>query len=310
MTDITRIAAITKMPPVLSHQQITNADPDELREMLWHYQRHQEIGICRFASDTGNGAPGALVARRVRFPFRVGEELTTFKMYRKNEVYWISPFINAKGYYRLNSVVGVIFRTADTVTVDGVAQANPYHAINAKTGAIERIYMRKIAIGRNAMGNLVARDHTVIYLPGEYLLEDFHQKGLFEKEAIRGASMAAGDKPECGLFYYPEFFAPDGSSIGMVIDPTHKAVRSALRTYHQRLKKAVQIATTHCERDLLKKMLGLPDPVISRNNDGTFDGQVAYVTVTGWVASARLTRIWVELPARLAAATAATPRGP
>lgn len=276
--------AVCEAPPqVFSDQQLMEMEPDRLRALVRDYQS-RDVTQIRLTER------GALRQVKIRMGLRVGFELTQFSQWDPNAgddgaMVPCPPFINARGWYKANTVANIQLVLAKSVLVDGQERANPWYITNERTGSIERIYCRKIGIGRSATGNWIARDHTIVYLPHEYLLEDLHGKERRAKEAIRGYALPANATAPEGKFYFPEVFSPDGTqSMGMLIDPANGEVRKTLKTLAQRKKKALQIAQTQCDRDLLKKMLGLSDPPVMNG--------IGHITVTGWMeADADLQRI-------------------
>lgn len=267
-------AVLTALPDIYSPQQLEEMPAERLRALVLNMQRRDQIAAIRLAE---NGA--AVRQIRTRVHLRMGYELCQFGK--------VLPFINARGWLKINAVAGIQLILARSVLVDGVERANPWYASNPKTGAIEAIYVRKVGVGRNALGNWIARDHTVIYLPGEYLLEDLHNKERENRAAIQGHVRQEGAAVPEGRFYLPEVFAPDGgSSMGMLIDPANGDVRDTLKMLAQRRKKAIQIANTHCDRDIIKKMTGIADPIPNGAGD-------AWVMVTGWVEDDQVVRaLW------------------
>lgn len=270
------LAVYKELPQVYTADVLAKMTPEELQAVVLRLQQHN-LGIIRQAEH------GGIRCVRVRMAFRVGQELTQFSQWDRDAnngsggYVACPPFINAQGWNRANTVAGVQLKLAPDVLVEGKTCPNPYYISNPKTGAIERVFCRMIGVGRSETGNRIGRDHTVIYLPGAYFIEDVHGKEHKAKEAITGFAQRPGEPIPAGMFYLPEFFDPSGeASIGTLIDPKHEIVRWMLKVYTQRVKKALSIAQTMCARDILKKMLALPNPVTNQQG-------VGYVQVTGWI---------------------------
>lgn len=277
--------APTTFPRHHTEEQLLTMEPPTLARIILEMQQ-QDFSILRLTSS------GAIRAVQRRMGLKLGRELVQIgkgsdddessnwapqnQGNRQKKV--IPPFISAAGWRRINTVAGVQLKLAENVLVDGKLQPNPFYVTNPTTGAIERVFCRMIGVGRNQLGNVVGQDHTIIYLPSAYFVEDLHQKENYSewKGAVEGCSLAKGEEAPKGKFYYPEFVAPDGSSIGMVIDPKNTQVRKVLKTYVQRIKKAISIAQTMAARDILKKILAIPDPEVGPDGFG-------WVVVTGWV---------------------------
>tara|TARA_R100000152_G_C6782159_1_gene218690 strand:+ start:2513 stop:3592 length:1080 start_codon:yes stop_codon:yes gene_type:complete len=221
-----------------------------------------------------------MLRRSVRVPLSLeGGTLTSLTRRVKSGNSWETvlqpPFINANGYNEMNRHAGVSFQTPDSVTVDGERRPNPYYKEDPKTGSVDLVYVRMVGTGRNASGSIVSVDHTVIYSPRLYFIEDLHGKERRFKDAVQGFGLAPGGEIPPGKFYFPEVSTPGGGSLGMLIDPRHPEVRKALATLTQRVKKAVSIAQTFCRRDILKKMLGTSLFGLSQNGE-------AFAVVTAW----------------------------
>lgn len=211
------------------------------------------------------------------------------------------PFITAEGYYALALAAGFTIETPATVTIGDQQRPNPYIETSPETGDVSAVHVRKRFAGRNAAGDLVARDQTVVFSPWLYLMEELHRD---MGAAVRGAAFTIGSRPEQGhMAYIPEVKLPGGVAIGMQVDATDDAVRNTLRRYAGRLKKAVEIAQTFCDRNGLRKALGVPAcPPVHQG--------VAFIAVTSWhgavdVESARTAGVMVEERTEMAAADVA-----
>ena len=185
------------------------------------------------------------------------------------------PFINASGYNLLANRAGFSIKTPRSVVVDGEEMGNPA-VVRDENGRITSVYVRKIVVGRNSSGNLVARDQTVIFNPWAYLLEELHHKELHHPKAIMGAVLDK-NRPafEAGYAFYPEIDLGFGQVQGMNVAAADPIVRSALNNYIGRIKKCVEIAQTFADRNALRKVLGVPE------SPTVFNG-VAYVTIMSW----------------------------
>lgn len=183
--------------------------------------------------------------------------------------------ISAEGLFFANRLAGINLVTPPTVYVDGSEKANPFKIRNERTKATERVFVRKIALGRSLTGNLVAIDQTVEYDPFQYLIEDL-QKLSSLKGAVEYSKDISSKKPT--QIFFPLIADPSGIDvIGLLVDCSIKEVQQSLAAYQRRIKFAERIATTICERNCLKKHPALGIQTVQKNAQGRFA-----LTIVSW----------------------------
>ena len=186
-----------------------------------------------------------------------------------------APFITAEGYYALALAAGFTIQSPSTLRVGDVERGNPYIERDPETGSVDAVHVRKVVSGRNAAGDPIVRDQTVVFSPWWYLLEELRRRAE-TSPAIRGTSFVIGERPSNpSRANIHEIKLPGGLAVGMEIDAADDTVRVALQRYAGRLKKAVEIAQTFCDRNALRKALGVPASPPMFN-------LTAYIPVTSW----------------------------
>lgn len=178
-----------------------------------------------------------------------------------------------EGYRRLNQLAGINFITPKTVVVNGVAQPNPYVKLD-ENGFTDSVFIRKIGVGRNANGQVSFLDQTLIFNPKNNFMRDLIAKSYGKKwndkkgkyggydytsgefkgiiELLPKASAEAKMKENAYMLYYPCF-----GDMGILIDTSNSEVRKMLQGFLELRLFAVQRAETCCERNILKKMMGV-----------------------------------------------------
>jgi len=164
--------------------------------------------------------------------------------------------ITAAGYNKLNLVGGVSFATPETlVSEDGKASSNPY--FHRESGELVYVKVRRIGIGRNAAGNLVAIDLTVTYNIRDYFAQDCFAKWSGKKSDTATAGWGQIFDAE----NIPDEVRKDGrrklircpGGVVLSIDLTQKDAIAVIQEHINRQKFAERNAWTICERNILKK---------------------------------------------------------
>lgn len=170
--------------------------------------------------------------------------------------------ITAQGYYHLNRYIGVSFATPETLYGPaGSPVGNPY-LHRTETGEIQFAKARRIGIGRNAIGNLMAIDLTATFDLATYFAQDLWKKWQPWKQ---------GDKPAAwGVLRDSDQAAKPGSEaerlnkigwktvrmpggVSLQVDLSHTDVIKALGEHISRQKFAERLCITVCERNILKR---------------------------------------------------------
>lgn len=164
--------------------------------------------------------------------------------------------ITAAGYNKLNQFGGVSFATPETIVGEnGKASSNPY--FHRENGEIVYVKVRRIGIGRNALGNLVAIDLTVTYNIRDYFAQDVFAKWSGKKSdtavAGWGEIFDAQNVPDevrrngrRKLIHCP-------GGVVLAIDLSSKDAIALISEHIGRQKFAERNAWTICERNILKK---------------------------------------------------------
>lgn len=257
------VAVATALKPVMDYAELARMSQAQLIDFAMYLQS-QDAQIVRFGPD---GRAIRWVKRRVML-----------QLHRDVQIIEGRPNISVAGWNRLNAVVGIVFRQTDDVVVDGHPRPNPYVEQDPLTHQVRRVHYRLIGVGRTQAGNRTAMDYTVVYDLAAYLLADLHAK-LAKKGASSGIDFVVrrtDAEPEDGKLFLPDVVQPGTSyASGLALDFSKGVVRDVFLTNAQRRNFAVQRAISACQRNLLKKMIGM-EP--EQATDGNW-----YVTVTGWI---------------------------
>jgi len=169
--------------------------------------------------------------------------------------------ITAAGFDRINAFLGVTFIHPDSQTIeDGRVVPNPYS--HAPDGDLVYVRVRCIGIGRNAVGNLVCQDLTVIYNLALYFAQDLYVKWWGRKSGRGGTAVPP---KEWGTLYDADAVPQESHSdpfkktvrcpggIALVVDLKHPEVVSLYQEHVNRIKFADRNALTIARRNILKK---------------------------------------------------------
>lgn len=185
--------------------------------------------------------------------------------------------VSAEGYTWINKFAGVSTLTPPMQVVDGKPVENPYIATDPKHPTImTMVHVRVVALGRTAVGSLVAVDYHLRWDPVAYLIETL--KAVQEKNPrdIRDVKGSIYQRKEASgeadtLIFLPYAPAGFGDVLGLECDLTSKEVRKKLKDYQQLVKFGERRARTICVRNALRHHPAIavstiePEPVWSRD---------------------------------------------
>lgn len=159
--------------------------------------------------------------------------------------------IQADGYLMMNKFANLTIATPPTVMIDGVLQNNPY-PIRTKDHRrlIELVVVRKIAIGRAPMGNIVAVDQTISFAPYTYFMESLLKltEDYPTVAEIRTINSLTPEEKRNFPFYEID------ESVGVFIhDKNNKEYLKALSNHISNQKFGERKAASICERNCMRK---------------------------------------------------------
>ncbi len=160
--------------------------------------------------------------------------------------------ISAPGYAMLAHAAGAVVMNAPTVTVDGVAQQNPY-VRRGPDGSIIEVHCRSLAFRYNENGQPMVSDRTTIFDTATYALADMVGKAKRRKDAFKllpAAAPAPDPKEEWACYRIDE-------AVNLWMRISHDEVISFLGQVLNRKKKALEFAQTFAQRNALKHLFGL-----------------------------------------------------
>lgn len=163
------------------------------------------------------------------------------------------PFvISAPGYAMLAHAAGAVVMNAPTVTVDGVAQQNPY-VRRGPDGSIIEVHCRAMAFRYNEHGQPMVSDRTTIFDTATYTLADMVGKAKRQKDAFKllPSGMPAPNPAEEWACYRVD------EAVNLWMKITHEEVINFLGQVLNRKKKALEFAQTFAQRNALKHLFGL-----------------------------------------------------
>lgn len=185
--------------------------------------------------------------------------------------------VAANGFNELNKIAGLSIITPKTLTLpNGDIVVNPYPVIDPVSRTIEKVWVKKMAVGYSPIGNMVITSSTLLYDITTYFLQDLAKKVQYNKDAGKvtmGANLTEEERTK-GTFH------PIQGDLGIWVDYTHKEVLKALDTFIQNKLFAERKAQTICERNVMKK-----HPALSTVNvlaQGPEGKRVAKVTIIGF----------------------------
>lgn len=164
--------------------------------------------------------------------------------------------ITAAGYAKMNQFAGVSFISPDTIIGDeGKETGNPYFC--REGSEIRYVKVRRIGIGRNPIGNLVAIDLTVTYNLELYLAQDvfdrWQGKTSDAATASWGQLFAAGNVPKEIQEAPTKKLIECPGGVVLAVDLANREVVGMIQEHITRQKFAERHAVTIVERNILKK---------------------------------------------------------
>lgn len=198
---------------------------------------------------------------------------------------WVDkPMLTLAAYLKANNVAGVSFRFPETIRGDGDQVLSNPHFVRDEDDNIRRILMRCIGVGRNWLGNYVARDISLSFDLETYSAQDLYAKWAGKKKDVSTAEWgtlfaARGDITK--VYDRQKAYRVPGG-LWLVVDLKSKEVVHLIGEQINRQKFAERNAQSICIRNIMKWFLGgrtMPNP------DGT-------VTVVGWP---QPDRDWAEI---------------
>lgn len=170
--------------------------------------------------------------------------------------------ITNEGYNLLNKVAGISIVTPQKVTADEREHPNPYIERHPTTKLIESVFIRKIGIGYNVIGNVVVVDKTLLYNIYSYFIESIQSKmkkvvwksGRPTKEklhpdcAVIGTRDEKPDPTKKGRWAFFETVHP----LGLWINYEDPVIIDCLNEHTQKQRFGDRIASTIVERNIMK----------------------------------------------------------
>lgn len=200
--------------------------------------------------------------------------------------------ITYSGYKHLNKGASISILTPQKVSHDGQDVANPRIERNDNTKAVETVSIRKIGIGFDPLGNVVAVDKSLFYNIYTYFIQSLQAKmsakkwdkannrpgkePLYPNCAIIGT---IDEKPPKGKWVFYETATP----LGIWADYEHPAILECLNEHTQRQRFGDRIADTIVCRNILKDHPAIGISHAPPQEDrGKKKDHKAYVWVYGW----------------------------
>lgn len=229
-------------------------------------------GVTALIKHTGDGS---IKAAQIKVPLSVGRgELYEMKMWGKGGQLPSKFPLTAQGYYKQNKYGAVAIATPPTVLDDeGKTRPNPF--ICWDSNEVVYVRVRKIAVGRSAMGSLTGTDYTLTYH-----LRNYYAQDILSKYLPKGRDATPRDwgllmpftaelpKDKAGCWHK----VPIPGGLALWVNLANKEVIGIVQEHQNRQRFAERNAVTICERNLLKRFY--PTTFVERDN--------ATVTVVAW----------------------------
>ena len=232
------------------------------------------------------------VVRMITAPMTLRKDLGDIDIISKK------PMITKDGYMKINRVAGVNLLTPPSLIVDGIAQSNPHIEKHPTTKTIQSVSIRRIGIGYNPIGNLMAIDKTLYFNIRTYFIQDLQSKmNKFPACAVLGQKgKVPKSKKYCPVTWkksssgknYPEYgaetdanFNPDNmvfyeieDPVGIWVDISHPEIQALFDTHTQRQKFGDRIAQSIVDRNILKDFTAISQ--VQLDEKGNFARIVVY----------------------------------
>lgn len=188
-----------------------------------------------------------------------------------------SMTITAAGYNSLNRIASISIFTPEKLTLpDGQIVVNPYPIFDQESGTIEKVWVRKIAIGYAPSGNLVMTSTTLLYDIKLYFIQDLIKKIKNDKSVgkITVENLLTDEERKKGIFESVQ------GKMGVWANLENIDALKCFETFVQNKLFADRKAQTVAERNVLKKHPALAfSKVLALGTDKRHE---AYVQVIGW----------------------------
>ena len=200
--------------------------------------------------------------------------------------------ITYSGYKHLNKSASISILTPQKVSHDGQAVSNPRIERNGRTKAVETVSIRKIGIGFDPLGNVVAVDKSLFYNIYTYFIQSLQAKMSAKKwdnssnrpgkEPLHPDCAIIGtvdEKPSKGRWVFYETASP----LGIWANYEDPVILECLNEHTQRQRFGDRIADTIVCRNILKDHPAIGISHAPPQTDlGKKKEHVAYVWVYGW----------------------------
>ena len=190
---------------------------------------------------------------------------------------WIKiPVLTGMGYKRLNNLLSVNLWGPETqIGESGERVANPYPYRDPQTNEVKAYRVRRVGVGRNGIGNIVAIELTLTYDLELYLAQSLYKqwkgwgsdaqfKTWGKLQSTANVDARDSNNPDKRVVNCP-------GGVSLVLDLGHRDVVGLFDEHTQRQKFGERIALSIADRNILKTFTGLSilDPSLE-------------VTVVGW----------------------------
>lgn len=185
--------------------------------------------------------------------------------------------ITAAGYNAMNQFAGISIITPEKLSLpDGNIVVNPYPIIDSASGTIDKVWVKKTAIGYSPTGNLVMTSSTLLYDIKMYFIQDLNKKVQYNKNAGRMCmeETLTDDEKKKGMFLKIQ------GTMGIWVDLTNTDILKCMDTYIQNKLFAERKAQTIAERNALKKHPSLCQVYV--DPEGPDKSHYGYVDVIGF----------------------------
>lgn len=195
--------------------------------------------------------------------------------------------ITAQGYARINTFMGVTFSSPSTIQIGDKVMGNPY---TERDGAsVQRVTVRRVGIARSAAGSLSAIDLTVTYDLDDYFIGEVWSKWQPGRNDSKPSSWGkVFGSPDAAKPESHEKLIPCPGGIYLLVNLHSKEVIELWSAHLQRQKFAERNAVSICERNIMKRFVG----VSYAADDGT-------VNVVHWSQPDRNLRQFDEISERI-----------
>lgn len=185
--------------------------------------------------------------------------------------------VTAAGYDRLNTYTGIKLVYAPyCIDEHGARVGNPYSPCDAR-GNVRLVMVRRIGIGRNAVGELVFSERQIAFDLEAYLAQDVYSKWTGKKSDAAckewGTLVSYEEAQTVALEKGKKAINIPGIGV-LIVSLSHREVVNCIGEHINRVKFAERIATTIADRNILKHFYG-----------AAILGADMSVTVTAWVSS-------------------------